>query len=73
MQYGGNRFGTNEVLSIDRVISGTPYSHLIEMCHSKIDMPIGFTDVLKYNGTLAHKTNHNFNNNVDATKVCWIG
>jgi hypothetical protein len=72
MQYGGNRLGINEQLSGNRQITGHPYAHIIGMCDSMIDIPFGYTDVLKYNGTLAHKTNHNFINNINTVIVSCI-
>jgi hypothetical protein len=64
MQYGGVRTAANEEFSKERQVPQTPYLQNM-MCNAKVDIPIGFIDTQKYNGTLAHKANHNFYNNVD--------
>jgi hypothetical protein len=72
MQYGGVRVAANEEFSSDRQVPQTPYLQSM-MCKAKIDIPIGYTDALKYNGTLAHKANHNFDNNVNTgISVSWL-
>ena len=35
----------------------------------KVDIPKGFEDASKYNGTLAHKTQHDFNPNGEMRRV----
>ena len=42
----------------------SPYKFIIAYCENRFDIPKGFEDVAKYNGTLGHKANHNFNENV---------
>ena len=50
----------------------TQYTQKIGACHDmlmRVDIPIGFEDISKYNGTLSHKANHNFESNVMVTSV----
>ena len=37
-----------------------------------IDIPRGYENTLKFNGTLAHKINHDFDNNVKPCNVSFI-
>ena len=50
------------------------YTQNIGFCDGvKVDIPKGFEDTSKYNGTLAHKAQHSFGEaNVYLTTVCWF-
>ena len=56
MQYGGFLLSNHSNLE-EKYDSGHAYTQLIGMCEGfKVDIPKGFEDASKYNGTLAHKT-----------------
>ena len=70
MQYGGYRFLNNTRLDKEQK-SGGAYTQHVGICKGVVvDIPKGFEDSSKYNGTLAHKTNMNFDSNVFAASVC---
>ena len=62
--YGGYRMDQSTSIPKDLVIPGTPYRHSIGLCGMVADIPKGYTDITKYNGTMAHKMNHNFDNSI---------
>ena len=68
MQYGGFRFDNKTALDKGPKIR---YDYLQDLgqCGSYVDIPIGYEDVIRYNGTLAHKTNFGFDRNVIITSV----
>ena len=69
MQYGGFLLSGNSDIG-DKYDSGHAYTQLIGMCKGfKVDIPKGFEDASKYNGTLAHKTQHDFNPNGEMRTV----
>ena len=63
MQYGGFLLSNHSNLE-EKYDSGHAYTQFIGTCEGvKVDIPKGFEDASKYNGTLAHKTQHDFNPN----------
>lgn len=68
MQYGGYRVSGMDTFIVD-TIPGGPYRHGVTFCDLIVDIPNGFTDVQKYNATLAHKSNHNFDSNMRQTQL----
>ena len=69
MQYGGFLLFNHSNLE-EKYDSGHAYTQLIGMCEGvKVDIPKGFEDASKYNGTLAHKTQHDFNPNGEMRRV----
>lgn len=64
-QYGGYRlYGPYRHKNV-RGNREAQYKHSVGVCDVVLDIPEGYEDVSKYNGTLAHKCNHNFLPNVD--------
>ena len=55
------------------IISGyfKPYAQRIGLCGLSLNVPDGFTDIRKYNATMAHKANHSFYPNVKNVQVSW--
>lgn len=45
-------------------LPGLPYMHNTGLCSVVVDIPKGYVDIKKYNGTMGHKINHNFNNSI---------
>ena len=45
------------------------YRHAIEFGTGILDIPRGYEDTLRYNGTLGHKANHSFNRNIFISNV----
>ena len=69
MQYGGFLLSNHSNLE-EKYDSGHAYTQTIGGCEGvKIDIPKGFEDASKYNGTLAHKTQHDFNPNGEMRRV----
>ena len=70
-QYGGFRFnrGSDHLPKESAQFPINAYRHKIGFGTGILDIPRGFEDTRKYNGTLGHKTNHSFNNNVNITYV----
>ncbi len=68
-QYGGFRLHLGKLLPDNREIPGRPYRHKVGYCDEIIDFEQWMTDATKYNCTLAHKTNHDFDNNVESLPV----
>ena len=61
---------TDEELPAEMVQSpDLDYRHTIGFGPGLLDIPKGFEDTKKYNGTLAHKMNHDFENNVNIRNV----
>ena len=48
------------------------YRHNIGFGTGNLDIPRGYEDTQKYNGTLGHKANHSFNKNVFISYVSLI-
>ena len=69
MQYGGFLLSNYSSLE-EKYDSGHAYTQFIGTCEGvKVDIPKGFEDASKYNGTLAHKTQHDFNPNGEMRTV----
>ena len=71
MQYGGFRLNNiNDKLPEEiEQPTGLGYRHYIHFGPGLLDIPKGYEDNMRYNGTLAHKTNHSFENNVRTSNV----
>lgn len=67
--YGGYRMKRGVNLPENLILPGIPYSHSIGLCEMAVDIPKGYTDITKYNGTMAHKINHNFDNSIKYSYV----
>ena len=58
-QYGGYRMDRSQHLPI-QISSNGQYRHNIGLGRGVLDIPSGYENIDKYNGTMAHKFNHIF-------------
>ena len=73
-QYGGYRLhkGTDDLPKEMAQNPPEAYRHKIGFGTGILDIPKGYEDTKKYNGTLAHKANHSFENNISIYYVSVI-
>ena len=58
-QYGGYRMHKSHELPPEMSTHGQ-YKHFIGLGHGALDIPNGYEGIEMYNGTMAHKFNHQF-------------
>ena len=72
MQYRGFRL-LNKTSLHEKYQTENAYTQMLGVCpNNHVDIPKGFEDVAKYNGTLAHKTNFGFDRNVYVASVSFL-
>ena len=73
-QYGGYRLHTGAYNLPNKIAQNPPnaYRHNIGFGTGLLDIPRGYEDAQKYNGTLGHKANHSFDKNVFISYVSLI-
>ena len=73
--YGGLRFPNRKLKFESKHQSkNNAYGHTVGFCEGVIvDIPRGKEKMKVYNATLAHKTQHSFNNNLKTVQVSILG